>query len=56
MNLSEEAQAVKREYYREYRKKNRERLNEYLRQWRAAHSEKLRQYDQQYWERKVQFV
>ena len=54
--LSEEAQALKREYYREYRKKNRERLNAYLRKWRSENAEKLRQYEQQYWERKVQFV
>ena len=56
MALSEEAKAVKREYYREYRKKNRERLNAYLRRWRSENAEKLRGYVQQYWERKVQIT
>lgn len=42
-----------REYYRQYARKNRERLNEYAREYRAKNPDKVREYKRVYWERKA---
>lgn len=41
-----------REYMREYRENNKEKLNEYQRDWRKANSEKVKQYNETYWTNK----
>jgi len=53
--LSEIAAEAKREYYRRYREKNRERYNQTARNWRAKpeNKAKIKQYQIEYWERKA---
>lgn len=53
MSLSELAKEQKREYYRQYREKNRERYNQTARAWRINNKEKVKQYQADYWERKA---
>lgn len=45
---------AKNAYMREYRAKNRERLNEQERQRRQANPERYKKYVADYWERKAQ--
>ena len=48
------AREAKNAYMREYRAKNRERLNEQERQRRKANPERYKRYAADYWERKAQ--
>lgn len=50
MGMTAEAQEVRREYKRQYRRKNRDRINRQQREWRANNLEKARQYQERYWE------
>lgn len=49
--LTVQAQEVRREYKRQYRRKNRERINRQQREWRANNSEKVKEYQKRYWEK-----
>ena len=51
--MSPAAQAARREYLREYRSRNRERLREYKRNWNRAHPDAVKRYQREYWERKA---
>lgn len=53
MSLSENARQQRNEYYRNYRKKNKDHLNSYQRQWRKNNKERIKSYDKKFWERKV---
>ena len=44
---------VRRDYYKQYNKKNKERLKEYQRRWRTKNQEKVKQYEQNYWRNKA---
>ena len=44
----EERKTRKREYMRDYRKANREKIREYMREYRNANREKLREYMREY--------
>lgn len=48
--LTLQAQEAKREYKRQYRVRNREKINRQQREWRASNTEKVRQYQKRYWE------
>lgn len=50
--LTPEAAAARRAYYRAYRERNRERLNERRREWYAANKSKAAAQQTRYWERK----
>ncbi len=52
--VTDDAAKMKREYHRQYQKKNKEKLNDYVRKWRSENPDKVRQYNQSYWERKAQ--
>ncbi|MEH7328087.1 hypothetical protein CN330_24215 [Priestia megaterium] len=56
MTLSDSALEKRREYYRQYRERNRERYNEAARRWRSKPENKIKiqEYNQQYWERKAE--
>lgn len=47
-----EAQEARRVYKREYRRKNREKINQKQREWRAANPQKVKTYQMRYWEKK----
>lgn len=49
----ERLKEIKREYYRDWREKNRDRYNAYQRQWREKNRQKVAEYNQRYWENKV---
>lgn len=48
--LAVQAQEAQREYKRQYRDRNREKINRQQREWRAGHPEKVKQYQKRYWE------
>lgn len=52
-DMTLEAQEARRVYKREYRHKNREKINQKQREWRAANSEKVKVYQMRYWEKKA---
>lgn len=51
--LSPEAVEAKRSYHREYRRKNREKINAKRREWRANNRDKTQQCNERYWEKKA---
>ena len=51
--MSAEAVEARRNYQREYRRKNQEKINAKRREWRADNRDKVRWYNQRYWERRA---
>lgn len=51
--MTSEAQEARRIYKREYRRKNREKINRQQREWRTANPEKVKAYQMWYWEKKA---
>ncbi|MBB2184778.1 hypothetical protein H0486_18135 [Lachnospiraceae bacterium MD1] len=51
--MTESARAAQREYYRQYREKNREKLREYQAQYRRKNKAKIRQYQRNFWENRA---
>lgn len=49
--LTVQAQEAQREYKKQYRDRNREKINRQQREWRAGHPEKVKQYKKRYWEK-----
>jgi len=47
------AKELRRQYMREWRKKNRDKCNAYLRNWRERNKEKVREYNRRYWLKKA---
>lgn len=54
MGLTMEAAEARRNYQREYRRKNRDKINNQRKNWRAENRDKVRQYNWEYWERKAE--
>lgn len=52
------ADELKKEYYREYqrewRKNNREKIKAYHKNWRAKNKDKIKKYTDSYWQRKAE--
>ncbi len=53
MGMTMEAQEERRRYQREYRHRNRDRINSQRKKWRAENRDKVREYNREYWERKA---
>lgn len=51
--ISRQAAQIRRDYQRDYRKKNAESVRRYQRDYRKKHPEKMKQYVRDYWERKA---
>lgn len=51
--MSAQAQEVRRNYKRQYRIRNREKINSKQRMWRKKNPDKVKEYQAQYWERKA---
>lgn len=49
--LSAEAIDARRAYHREYRRRNRERINAHNRKWKAEHPESVQESNKRYWEK-----
>lgn len=50
MGMTMEAQEARREYMREYRQRNRDRINSQRKNWNAQNPEKVRECQRRYWE------
>ncbi len=51
--MSTQAQEARRNYKRQYRIRNREKINSQQRMWRKKNPDKVKEYQVQYWERKA---
>lgn len=51
--LTLQAQEARRNYKRQYRIQNREKINRQQREWRADNPEKVKEYQKRYWERRA---
>lgn len=47
------AKDIKREYYKKYREKNKDRIKETYKKWRDNNKDKVKQYNQNYWNKKA---
>lgn len=47
---------AKRDYYKEYRAKNKDKLNEYQREYRANNKDKVKEYNKNYWLKKAKLI
>ena len=54
--MTKEALEARKSYSREYRERNRERINQRQREWRARNPERLKKLKEQYWEKKAQAI
>ncbi len=52
--MSAEAIETRRAYQREYRRRNREKINSQRKNWRARNRDKIQQYNKGYWERRAE--
>lgn len=51
--LSERAMEKKREYNRNYKIANKEKINAYQRKYAKEHPEKILEFQKRYWEKKI---
>ena len=51
--ITTRAQELRREYARQWRQKNRDKVKAYNEAWRKKHPEKAREYQMRYWERQA---
>ena len=54
--LTLQAQEARRNYQREYRRRNRDKINSQRKNWRAENRDRVRQYNREYWERKAKGI
>ena len=53
MTMTKAAQEARRSYQREYRHRNKERINEQRKEWRRRNPDKTKEYQAKYWESKA---
>ena len=51
--LTLQAQEARRDYKRQYRARNREKINRQQREWRADNPESVKEYQKMYWEKRA---
>ena len=51
--MTQEARDARAAYMREYRKRNKDKLNAYARQWRKDNPEKVASYTEKQWEKRA---
>ena len=49
--MTADATKARKDYMREYRQRNKERLNEYRKDWAKRNPEKIKAYTEKQWER-----
>ncbi|MDE6919123.1 MAG: hypothetical protein K2P73_17615 [Lachnospiraceae bacterium] len=54
--MTSEALEAKKAYDREYRKRNRQRINQQQREWRARNPDMVRAQNERYWQKKAESV
>lgn len=53
MTMTAEAVEARKIYQREYRRRNRDKINSQRRKWQSENREKAREYNQRYWQKKT---
>lgn len=51
--MTQEARDARAAYMKEYRRRNKDRLNAYARQWRKDNPEKVASYTEKQWEKRA---
>ncbi len=51
--IDEKIKEARREYYRNYYKKNKDKIKEYQNNWRRENPDKVKEYNRQYWIKKA---
>lgn len=51
--IKKQATELKRQYYKEYRAKNKERINKKYKEWRENNKDKVKEYNRNYWNKKA---
>jgi hypothetical protein len=51
--MSEAAKEKRKEYIRQWKKENRDKVNASNRKWRQENPDKIKKYQENYWERKT---
>lgn len=54
MGMTMEAAEERRSYKRQYRSRNRDKINAQQRSWSARNRDKIKEYQQRYWEKKAE--
>lgn len=54
--MSAEAVEARKAYQREYRRRNRDKINSRRKNWRAENREKVQRYNREYWERRAKGI
>lgn len=54
MTMTAEAVEARKAYQREYRRRNRDKINSQRKNWRVENRNKIQQYNREYWERKAE--
>ena len=54
MGMTTEACEARRSYKRQYRSKNRDKINACQRSWNARNPDKIKEYQRKYWEKKAE--
>ena len=53
MEMNDKALQKRREYARQYRERNREKINAQNKEWRALHPDRVKEYGRRYWEKQA---
>lgn len=56
MDNQEQIKQLKRDYYKQYRADNKDKINAYQRQYRADNKDKVKQYNKKYWLKKANLI
>lgn len=51
--INEKVAEIKRDYYKQYRDANKDKLNQYQRDYRAKNKDKVKEYNKNYWLKKA---
>jgi len=51
--INKQAKELKKQYFKEYREKNKDRIKETYSKWRKENKDKVKQYNQNYWNKKA---
>ena len=56
MDKQEQIKQLKREYYKNYRLNNRDKINERQKEWRKNNKDKIKRYNETFWIKKAKLM
>jgi hypothetical protein len=56
MDNQEQVKQIQRDYYKQYRDNNKDKINEYQREYRAKNKDRVKQYNKTYWLKKANLI